>query len=65
MSWHSFPHLPEEGAHIIALFKGCKVGNYFEITVREGEGFGHLEKWCYYEDYELLMKRKILNEKDV
>jgi len=38
MSWHSFPHMPEEGAHILALYKGCKRGNYFEMTVREGEG---------------------------
>jgi len=65
MTWHSFPHLPEEGAHIIALYKGCKKGNYFEMKIREGEGFSHIEKWCYYEDYEELMKRKILSGKDI
>jgi hypothetical protein len=57
--------MPEEGAHILALYKGCKRGNYFEMTVREGEGLGHIEKWCYYDDYHTLMKRKILNEKDI
>ena len=65
MSWHTFPHVPESGARIIALYKGCKLGNYFDLIVREGEGLGHIEKWCYYDDYQTLMKRKILNEKDI
>ena len=63
MSWHSFPHLPEEGARIIVLYKGCKIGNYFEKVVREGEGFGHVEKWCYYQDYQESLKRRLTNEK--
>ena len=54
MSWHYFPKIPEVGAHIIALYKGCKIGNYFEITIEENDILNHkhhLEKWCYYDDF--------------
>ena len=62
MSWHRYPHVPEEGAHILALFKGCLVGNYFEMRVREGEGLGHIDKWCYYQDYQEAKERKLIND---
>ncbi len=63
MSWHTSPHIPENGAHIIVLYKGCESGNYFDITIREGDQVSHIEKWCYYEDYQESIKRKISNEK--
>ena len=59
MSWHSFPHMPEEGAHILVRYKGCEVGNHFEMWVRDGEGLGHIEKWCYYQDYQEAKERNI------
>jgi hypothetical protein len=37
--------LPSKGEEIIAYMPGCKIGNYFIITVREGEGFGGIEMW--------------------
>lgn len=65
MSWHSFPHIPESGAHILLRYKGCDDRNLFEMTVREGDEMNHIEKWCYYDDYKESLKRKILNEKDL
>lgn len=65
MSWHTFPHIPEEGAHIFFQYKGCKSGNYFEMIVREGEGLGHIEKWCYYEDYKNSFNRRLRDEKTI
>lgn len=64
MSWHFFPHLPEKGAHIIALYKGCENGNFFELTIFEEGKFPPLEKWCYYEDYHASLKRKVLINED-
>lgn len=63
MTWHTPPHLPEPGARIIVKFNGCKIGNYFDYTVREHEGLGHIEKWCYYEDYQQAIQRKLVNFK--
>lgn len=62
MSWHSFPHVPEEGAHILVRYRGCKDGNYFEMKVREGEALSHIDKWCYYDDYKESIQRRLLNE---
>ena len=59
MVWHSFPHLPEEGAHILAKFKGSDLGNLFEMRIRQQEGLEHIEKWCYYDEYQEILKRKI------
>ena len=58
MTWHFPPHMPEPDAHIIALYKGCKIGNYFELVIREYEGLGHIEKWCYYGDFKETLERK-------
>jgi len=65
MTWHSFPHIPEEGADIIFLYKGCEEGNFFQKTIKETDNLNCIEKWCYRDDYYELMKRKILHEKDV
>ena len=47
-SWHYPPDdFPKQGDHIIAKLSGCKIGSYFEMKVREGEGVAHLEKWTY------------------
>lgn len=63
MTWHHFPHVPEKDAHIIAIYKGCKDGNHFEMRVREAEALIPLEKWCYYDDYKESIERKIKGEK--
>ncbi len=61
MSWHYFPHIPEVGAHILVKYKNCPEGNFIELTIREWEGLEHIEKWCYFDDYEEVKKRKLLN----
>lgn len=63
MSWHSFPHIPLPGDRIIAQFRGCEKGNYFEIKVREGEKLEHISRWCYWEDYYESVTRKLQKEK--
>lgn len=59
MTWHKFPHVPENGAHILIKFKGTPEGNYFEMNCIEGENMGVIDKWCYFEDYQNIKKRKI------
>lgn len=61
MSWHSFPHIPEEGAHILVRYKECEKENLFEMKVREGESLSHIEKWCYYTDYKKSLQRRMKN----
>lgn len=61
MIWYTFPHMPEAGAHILVKYKGCKDGNYFEMIVREVDTLGHIEKWCYFQDYKESMERKLKN----
>lgn len=62
MTWHTFPHVPEDGAHILVKFVGCEEGNYFEVKIRGNNRMTHIEKWCYYEDYKNVIERKLLNE---
>jgi hypothetical protein len=40
---------PRPGDEIVAELKGCKIGNmtYVYLTVREGEGLGHIKRWQY------------------
>ena len=59
MTWHHFPHLPEHGAHVLVQYKGSQNGNYFEVVVREEESFSHIEKWCYYDDYRMLIDKRL------
>lgn len=61
MIWHKFPHLPSEGAHILAIYKGSCESNCFQMVIRSLEDMGPIEKWCYYEDYKNGKERKILN----
>ncbi|MCE5319448.1 MAG: hypothetical protein LLG04_19040 [Parachlamydia sp.] len=37
--------LPREGDTILARFRGCKIGEIFLMTVREGEGLSHIIEW--------------------
>lgn len=57
MTWHTFPHVPEEGAHIMVIYKECFPEKVVEMTVREGEWLGIIKKWCYYEDYQFFIKK--------
>lgn len=59
MSWHYPPHMPECGDRIIAQYKGCKSGNNFELCIRQMEGFSHIERWCYLEDFKEIKEREI------
>jgi len=59
MIWKKPPHLPEPGSRIIAKYKGCKIGNYFELQVREGEGLAHIEKWVYIDEYKNYIKKEL------
>ena len=63
MIWHSFPTVPEYGSHILVYFKGCQENGYVEMVMREPEGMGYIEKWCYFDDYKEFMERKVKNEK--
>ena len=48
IEWHEIEdEKPEAGSMIIAELEGCKAGKYFWLTVREGEGFGHIKRWSY------------------
>ena len=62
MSWHSTTILPKEGDRLLVHFKGCEEGNYFKMTVREGESFNHIKKWCYLDDYNFSLQRKLERE---
>lgn len=61
MTWHSFPHIPEEGAHIICKYKGCPTGNLFDKVMVEGMDLKLVEKWCYYDDYQNAMQHQLKN----
>ncbi len=63
MTWHPLSHSPSIGDHIIVKYHGCTKGNYFQVIVREGESLNHIEKWCYYEDYQRAIRR-IRDEKN-
>lgn len=59
MSWHHFPHMPSDGDRILVKLKGCEEGNYFEMTITQLDSVGHIEKWCYWEDYQEILERKL------
>lgn len=59
MTWHSFPHVAEEGACIIVNYKNTDDNNLHKIFVKDGEDFSPIEKWCYYEDYKDFIKKEI------
>ena len=42
----------KEGDEIIAELDGCKITKYVHMTIREGEGLGHIKRWRYRDDYE-------------
>lgn len=46
--WYSIQEkIPEPGAHILAWLGGCKICDCLTMTVREGEGLGHIIEWKY------------------
>lgn len=48
MKWYDINEFPPNaGDKVIAKLVGCKVGNYFYLEIREGEGLGHIERWAY------------------
>lgn len=38
---------PEPGDYILAKVDGCKICRFVKMTVREGEGLGHINEWRY------------------
>lgn len=49
MKWYNIEDkFPEPGDKIVAKTRGCKFSEWIVMTVREGEGLGHIEEWCYY-----------------
>ena len=49
--WRFPPDLPKIGDRIVANLDGCKYCDVIEMKVREGEGLGHIKKWCYYYEF--------------
>lgn len=59
MEWISIEDkFPKAGDVIIAKLSGCKICDYMFMTVREGEGLGHIEEWKYADDVNPLYKDK-------
>lgn len=52
MKWRWPPDLPKPKQTIVAELIGCKIGKFFRLTVREGEGLGHIKKWIPFEEFE-------------
>jgi len=41
---------PAENSELLVELKGCKMGKYAFIKIREGEGLGHIIRWCPYSE---------------
>jgi len=45
-NWNNIQDLgPSPGDVILAELNGCKMTDYAVMTVREGEGLGHIKRW--------------------
>lgn len=46
--WYTIQErVPEAGDYILAKVERCKLCGYVKMTVREGEGLGHIKEWRY------------------
>ena len=50
--WYSVSEkCPKPGQTILAKLRGCKIGKFVYMKIREGEGLGHIKEWSPHKEY--------------
>ena len=63
MIWHRNTDKPVVGSRILVKFKSTAPGNHFETVMMDSSDLNIIEKWCYAEEYQEAIERKLINEK--